>query len=325
MSPNTVLPATGSVLASLPVSARLFIWVLVIGTMVLITWEIRRSWQRTRDIVLDFFEVSLRPRVFPAKVLDGLGLQRRIVGVTMSAVTVSVADVAYLPDTVIVQVSSADFARLSVIQGGLDRVCRDLAAVAIDRASRRGYEVPERFQVALESSAVCVDGRPRLGHPERAVGRVDDASVAYEGLASTVPATVPMSERRRHAGTAAHAPVPHTRVSRGRSVGLPTQLIGHCQLEPEGGGSPIEVTGRRTVVGREGTDIAVSSDLVSATHAELVCSRGVWAISDLGSTNGTWVNGVQVRRSELVNGDRVGFSVDGPTFVFRRTPVALES
>ena len=45
---------------------------------------------------------------------------------------------------------------------------------------------------------------------------------------------------------------------------------------------------------------------VSRRHAQLRFRDGKWVLRDLGSTNGTTVNGVRVGRCELLPGDRLG-------------------
>jgi hypothetical protein len=52
-------------------------------------------------------------------------------------------------------------------------------------------------------------------------------------------------------------------------------------------------------------DIRFVDDSVSRRHARLVLRGGAWVIQDLGSTNGTIVNGSRVGRCQLQVGDRV--------------------
>lgn len=66
-------------------------------------------------------------------------------------------------------------------------------------------------------------------------------------------------------------------------------------------GSPI-------TVGRAGdTDLTVDDPRVSRHHAELTFSGERWALRDLGSTNGTALNGRLVKQAPLHDGDRVSF------------------
>ena len=55
-------------------------------------------------------------------------------------------------------------------------------------------------------------------------------------------------------------------------------------------------------------DVVLASDAVSRRHARLVFRDGHWLVCDLGSTNGTTVNGARVGRCRLRPGDRVMFA-----------------
>jgi len=60
-------------------------------------------------------------------------------------------------------------------------------------------------------------------------------------------------------------------------------------------------------MGRDaGNDIAVPDEAASARHASLEIHDGEWWIEDLGSTNGTLVNGVRIEKRERVRpGDEI--------------------
>ncbi|MDH3584623.1 MAG: FHA domain-containing protein, partial [Phycisphaerae bacterium] len=59
-------------------------------------------------------------------------------------------------------------------------------------------------------------------------------------------------------------------------------------------------------IGRDDADICLGDDHVSRMHAELHVCPGGWRVSDLGSSNGTFVNDVPVDRAHrLEDGDRL--------------------
>lgn len=60
-----------------------------------------------------------------------------------------------------------------------------------------------------------------------------------------------------------------------------------------------------TVIGRKKADIILDDPEVSRRHAEVAIYGERAVIRDLGSTNGTFVNGVAVRLSDIGPGDRV--------------------
>jgi pSer/pThr/pTyr-binding forkhead associated (FHA) protein len=60
------------------------------------------------------------------------------------------------------------------------------------------------------------------------------------------------------------------------------------------------------VIGRgQGANLRVSDADTSRRHAEITCSGTYFVIHDLGSTNGTWVNGARVQERALETGDRI--------------------
>ncbi len=52
-------------------------------------------------------------------------------------------------------------------------------------------------------------------------------------------------------------------------------------------------------------DLVLAEDMVSRKHAKLVMQHGTASITDLGSTNGTFVNGEKIKRADLKLRDRV--------------------
>src|SRR5215470_17432209 len=77
-----------------------------------------------------------------------------------------------------------------------------------------------------------------------------------------------------------------------------------AQLVPVEGGSPVELSKDLTLIGRkEGCDLRLDHKSVSKIHCVLVKTDGLLFLRDLGSTNGTKVNGKRVRRAALMPND----------------------
>jgi signal transduction histidine kinase len=77
-------------------------------------------------------------------------------------------------------------------------------------------------------------------------------------------------------------------------------------VEGPGKGQVFQVKTARTSVGRDAAcDISLDDLLVSRHHAELVEANGSWELVDLRSSNGTRVNGEDVTRRRLRDGDTI--------------------
>ena len=63
--------------------------------------------------------------------------------------------------------------------------------------------------------------------------------------------------------------------------------------------------GERTTIGRE-ADITIADTAASREHAEVVQASGEWKVNDLGSTNGTELNGSPLTSQQPIqHGDKI--------------------
>src|SRR5581483_6151168 len=82
-----------------------------------------------------------------------------------------------------------------------------------------------------------------------------------------------------------------------------------AQIVPLEGGAPIDVVKDMTLIGRgEECDIRLDHKSVSKIHCVMVKTDGVLLIRDLGSTNGTRVNGTRIRRAVLLPNDKLSIA-----------------
>jgi pSer/pThr/pTyr-binding forkhead associated (FHA) protein len=73
----------------------------------------------------------------------------------------------------------------------------------------------------------------------------------------------------------------------------------------QGGEYPLADAGELTIGRSTELEMVLIEDMVSRKHARLTVARGGITIADLGSTNGTFVNGEKVGRAQLKEGDRI--------------------
>jgi hypothetical protein len=136
--------------------------------------------------------------------------------------------------------------------------------------------------------------RPSEDTRERTVARLRRGYVAGRLDTDTFSRRVDRALRTSH-GTELHgltADLPAPRFRRRARKGSGTFLA--------------RADGGRLVLGRSpGCQLVFDDDTVSRRHAELRMTDGRWILRDLGSSNGTWVNGRQVIEAEVVPGDHV--------------------
>src|ERR1051326_6898331 len=82
-----------------------------------------------------------------------------------------------------------------------------------------------------------------------------------------------------------------------------------AQLIPLDGGRPLDILKDLVIIGRkEDCDLRLDHKSVSKMHCIIVKTDGVLLLRDLGSTNGTRVNGQRVRRAALLPGDQLSIA-----------------
>ncbi len=96
-------------------------------------------------------------------------------------------------------------------------------------------------------------------------------------------------------------------------------------LQPVGGGDPIPLNKPEIVVGRRPScDIRLDFENISGKHCLLRMVNGVWNVKDLGSTNGTTVNGARLTTEQSVMPDEE-LGIAGHMFTIDYDPAGPEA
>ncbi|MGZ4507116.1 MAG: FhaA domain-containing protein [Blastococcus sp.] len=206
------------------------------------------------------------------------------------------------PNVYIVRLGETDYGHLGQWS---DQLADELADMVSEHIDDEGYQVFDKVTVRLEQDDELPTGvfevSSHVADPARPVPREDAHAGAPLGGAH--PPLPPLPPLRGRAGdTGAQSP---------SIVGRAGARITHV-LVVDGPGTRHELTTGRNVIGR-GTeaDIRLPDTGVSRKHVDVVLEGGVATVEDLGSTNGTLVNGRRISRQALADGDviRIGHSV----------------
>jgi len=92
------------------------------------------------------------------------------------------------------------------------------------------------------------------------------------------------------------------------------QLVMHSGSTP---GKTFELTGKDLTIGRDpANDITISDPEVSRKHARLSAQAGDYVLEDLGSTNGTFVNGQRLMGPHILQPGELILFADNASMVY---------
>jgi hypothetical protein len=238
--------------------------------------------QRLEGLVEGFFTRVFRSGLQPVEV------GRRILREMAENKTVSVNRV-YAPNEFRVLMGPDDYGRFSDMEAGLVREFSDLV---IEQAKDNRWNLMGIPRIAFVEVATMGKGEFKVE-----ASLVADADVDYPRVSTHEPgAGDPSATRAISTDTA----------SRLGLAGSGVQLV---VLDEAGNPKDmISITRAPVTIGRLSTnDVVLADPNVSRRHAELRRDGDQWVISDLGSTNGTLVNGKLAREHVLTEGDRIAF------------------
>ncbi len=137
------------------------------------------------------------------------------------------------------------------------------------------------------------------------------AELAFaRGLKTVGPIQVRMVEDARVGRRSVRAEARFSDVKAAEALGQPVpDLLRPLRLLPiDPGGPTVTLTTDALTVGRSAdNDLVLADPEISRHHARLEPDGKHWRAVDLGSTNGTWINGVRQSTATISSGDEVAF------------------
>jgi hypothetical protein len=239
--------------------------------------------QRLEGLVEGFFAKVFRSGLQPIEV------GRRILREMGDGKTLSVNRV-YAPNEFRVLMGSDDYSRFSQMESGL---AREFSELVIDAAKENRWNLMGIPSITFEEDATIGKGEFRV--------EASFASAADEEPKARVSTHEPHPDDPSMTGAISL----HTAEKLGLATASPQLLVLGDDGEPA---ESISVTRDPVVIGRLSTnDVVLSDPNVSRRHAELRRDGERWVLVDLGSTNGSVVNGKLVKEHALEDGDRLSF------------------
>jgi hypothetical protein len=256
-----------------------------------------------------FFErLFERPsaRLFRAR-LQPVQLQRRIER-AMESERLATADRTLVPNRFVVHLNPADLEGFGDMTASL---ASELADGALVFARTRRYTLVDRPRVTLladpgvERADIRVVARfadPIAGHGRSVSPAGDDGERDHrEGVVAPARPRAATLQPSDTSNVAVHSDTMVFTVPRPSAPAARLRIIAR-----DGDEHIHEFDGSGLTIGRAAdNDLVIADSRVSRHHARIVGRRGTLVYADLGSTNGSRVNGVQVGELVLGAGDRI--------------------
>jgi len=220
----------------------------------------------------------------------------------------------YVPSTYTIYLNPADREQFSAYQ---TQMCTELEEYLVEHARREGYTTATRPVVTLETEEDLHVGMFGIAVEATDEDDVEAGSEPEPHAAAAVPIATPIPP------PAPDVPV----VPPGATMVYASDPTPEPEPEPAPAaaadvvvlmwdGREFDLEGHTTtVIGRSSEcDIVVGDPNVSRRHAEVRRLGRGFSLVDLGSTNGTEVNGQRVTETSLMNGDVIGVGTTQITF-----------
>jgi len=219
----------------------------------------------------------------------------------------------YVPDEYTVFLNPADREQFAAYE---TQMRNELAEYLVEHARREGYSLSARPLVLLETEPELVVGTFGIAVSTQSLdggGRPDgDEPEAYAPAAPEpsipLPEPPPAAPPAPAGATMIYAPEEPVPIEPEPAPREETATL-------EWNGSTFTLTDRVTVIGRSSEcDIRLDDANVSRRHAEVRRIGDGYSVVDLGSTNGTEVNGQRIQETALMNGDVISVGTTRITF-----------
>lgn len=217
-------------------------------------------------------------------------------------------------------------AALALRAGRRDRLLHRLRRIHLRQPELRrlprqwpgGRPAAEQRRIRIAAARFCRSSRQApdacsargAGRPGRRNGAAGGAAAVAAGAAGVAAAGM---------GAAGAAAAPNTVVFAagvGAATPQPSAGVVRARLVDTTNNRTYALATARLVIGRESScDITLPDINVSRAHAELRFEpQGVWSLTDLGSTNGTFVNGREIGTQLLREGDHITIGMTNLVF-----------
>ena len=144
----------------------------------------------------------------------------------------------------------------------------------------------------------------------------DRLSVAGRPLAALTAGTAPLVNGAVLVDGRPGGPRPAV-PPRGRSLEQPRAPLLLAVLSGPGAGTVLPLRRGRYRIGRSGTEVAIPDADLSREHARLDVSDAGITVTDLGSANGTWIGGLEVRSAPVSTDSVIGCGSSTLAVLFR--------
>jgi hypothetical protein len=203
-----------------------------------------------------------------------------------------------VPHRIVVRLSADD---LTSLRAGAPGLAATLADAALAFARAHGYTLLDRPTVtlradpAVEVGEVAVDVTGIPGHPQAGIAAAAHDPGSPEPAFDPFPARSPASAPPLGEATAVFV-VPGAEGPRATIR----------EIRPDRSSRSHEFDGRPLTIGRaDDNGLVLRDGRASRHHARIDARRGTLVLTDLGSTNGSWVNDRRVESIALGEGDQV--------------------